>query len=155
MRLFARVPPHVNDEHVLSFEGFFVPGTLLPAADEALLVRVDVIVVDVLDQVVLSGKLLVAVPPVAVGLDKIARLVFHWIAGAVVVHGLASREHGAPVLVFVGRRRIAAHRLFLDLGAHFGHFHADLVVHRAGHGVGRLFLGRFKLQFSMMNLSIL
>lgn len=42
------VPPHVNHQHVLGLEGLLLPGTLLPAAHELLLLPVDVVVIDVL-----------------------------------------------------------------------------------------------------------
>lgn len=42
------VPAHVNHQHVLSFEGFLFPRTLLPAAHELLLLPVDVVIIDVL-----------------------------------------------------------------------------------------------------------
>lgn len=76
---FARVAAHVNDEHVLGFEWFFVAGTLTPSADETLLIGVNVIVVDMFDEVVLSGEFLVTVTPMAVRLNKVTRFVLHWI----------------------------------------------------------------------------
>lgn len=92
VRLFAGMPSHMNDQHVLGFKRFLVARTLFPATDKALLVGVDVVVVDVLDQIVLRGKLFVAIPPVTVRLDKVARFVFHWITRAVFVHRLASGQ---------------------------------------------------------------
>ena len=53
---FAGVPSHVHDEHVLGLEWLFLPRALLPAADEALLVGVNVIIVDVLHEIVLQGE---------------------------------------------------------------------------------------------------
>lgn len=53
VRLLAGVSSHVNHEHVLRFEWFFLPRAVLPSANEALFVGVNVVVVDVLDQVVL------------------------------------------------------------------------------------------------------
>lgn len=43
-----RVPPHVNHQHVLSFEGLLLPRTVVPAAHELLLLPVDVVIIDVL-----------------------------------------------------------------------------------------------------------
>ena len=147
MRLLARVPPHVNDEHVLGFERFFVAGTFLPAADEAFLVGVDVVVVDVLDQIVLGGEIFVAVLPVAVGFDEITRFVLHGIAGsvvAVVIH----RLDGAT---FFGsgrhvRRHVLAARLFFHFGAHFGDLFRRVDVDCTGHGVGRVLFAHFVLK---------
>jgi hypothetical protein len=48
MWLFSRVPPHVDDEHVLRLEGLLLPAAVLPLADERLLVQADVVVVQVL-----------------------------------------------------------------------------------------------------------
>ena len=48
MRLLAGVSAHVHDEHVLRFERFLCPGAFLPPTHEGLLVRMDVITVDVL-----------------------------------------------------------------------------------------------------------
>lgn len=42
------VPPHVHDQHVLSFERFLVTRTLFPATHERLLVCMDVVIVDML-----------------------------------------------------------------------------------------------------------
>ena len=49
MRFFSRVPPHVHHEHVLGFEGFLLPRAVFPLADERLLVRPDMIVIEVLE----------------------------------------------------------------------------------------------------------
>lgn len=128
VRLFTRVPAHVNDEHVLSLERFLVARTLAPAADKALFVCVDVVVVDVLDEVILSGEFLVAVAPVAVCLDKISRfilhrvhritraivaVIIHWFDDTVVVLLLLLMMQLVTVVVMAlfGRRR----RLLLDL----------------------------------------
>lgn len=46
--LLSGVPAHVHHQHVLSLEGLLLPRAVLPAADELLLLPVDVIVVDVL-----------------------------------------------------------------------------------------------------------
>lgn len=43
-----RVTPHVHYQHVLSLERLLLPGAVLPAANELLLLSVDVIVIDVL-----------------------------------------------------------------------------------------------------------
>ena len=48
VRFFPRVPPHVHNEHVLGLEGLLLPGAVVPLADEMLLVRPDVVRVDVL-----------------------------------------------------------------------------------------------------------
>ena len=77
VRFLAGVPTHVNDEHVLCFEWFFIARTLTPSADETLLIGVNVVVVDVFDEIVLGGKFLVTVAPVAVRLDEISRFVLH------------------------------------------------------------------------------
>lgn len=53
---FAGVPSHVHDQHVLSFERFFLPRAFLPPANEALFVRVDMIVVDVFHKIVLKRE---------------------------------------------------------------------------------------------------
>ena len=48
MRLFSRVPSHVNHQHVLSFEGFFLPGAILPLADKGLFTITNMVVVQML-----------------------------------------------------------------------------------------------------------
>lgn len=140
VRFLASVSAHVDDQHVLRFERLLLSGTLLPAADETLLVGMNVVVVDVLDEVVLSGEFLVAVAPVAVRFDKVTRLVLHRIAGtvvAIVVH----RFHAVQVVMvrqvtFLGRLAASrGHRFLLDLGPHFGHFHSRFAVHSAGNGM--------------------
>ena len=45
---FTGVSAHVHNQHVLRLEGFFFPRALLPPTDERLLVRLDVILVQVL-----------------------------------------------------------------------------------------------------------
>ena len=154
MRFLARVPAHVDDQHVLGLEGFLFAGAFLPAADETLFVGVDVVVVDVLDQVVLRGEFLVAVAPVAMRLDEIARLVLHRVARAVVavvVHRLPAVQVVVVVVtVLAGHGRLdhgggASHRLLLDLRPHFHDFHVGFGVHRAGHWIVGLLLGRLVL----------
>lgn len=46
VRLFAGVPPHMYDQHILGFERLFVPGAVFPTTNEALLVNVDMIVIN-------------------------------------------------------------------------------------------------------------
>lgn len=160
MRFLARVSAHVDDQHVLSFEGFLFAGAFLPAADETLFIGVNVVVVDVLDQVVLRGEFLVAVAPVAMRFDEIARLVLHRVAGTVVtvvIHRLASAVQVVMVVVMVtvlaGHGRLddsggggsGGHRLLLDFGPHLDDFHVSFRVDRAGHGIVRLFFGRLVL----------
>ena len=48
MRFFSGVPSHVDYQHVLSFEGFLLSGTVLPLANEAFLVGVYVVIRNVL-----------------------------------------------------------------------------------------------------------
>lgn len=72
MGLLSRVPSHVNHQHVLRLEWFLVPGAFLPSAHERLLIRVDVVVVDVLHELVLGVELQRAIPPVAVGFNEIS-----------------------------------------------------------------------------------
>lgn len=48
MRLFPRVPAHVDDQHILGLEGPLLARTLLPVAHKLFLLAVDVLVVDVL-----------------------------------------------------------------------------------------------------------
>ena len=45
---FTSVSPHMNNQHVLSFERSQIPGTILPSANKLLSVSVDVNVVYVL-----------------------------------------------------------------------------------------------------------
>ena len=45
---FTGVSAHVHNQHVLRLEGFLLPRALLPPTDERLLVRLDVILVQVL-----------------------------------------------------------------------------------------------------------
>lgn len=73
---FSGVPPHVHHQHVLSFEGFLVPRTVFPAANETFLVHVNVIVVYVFDQIVLRRKFHRAFFPVAIRFDEVGRFVF-------------------------------------------------------------------------------
>lgn len=159
VRFLASVSAHVDDQHVLRFKRLLLSGTFLPAADETLLVGVDVIVVDVFDQVVLSGEFFVAVAPVAVRLDKVARLVFHRIARSVVTV-VIHRLHSVQVVVVrqltvLGRltsRR--SHRFFLDFGPHFSHFHVSFAIHRAGNRMRGFLFGRFILFIQSINQSI-
>ena len=176
VRLLASVPPHVHDEHVLGFERFLVARALLPAADEALLVGVDVVVVDVLDQVVLRREILVALLPVAVSFDEIARLVLHGIARAVVVHGFGdcgatataaqttsyTSSSSAATALFrrvsgdvsvrvrmrmrMRMRMVAADRLLLHLGA----VHLDHLfrIDGARHGIRRFLLHHLVLSWA-------
>ena len=48
MRLFSGVSANVYDEHVLGFEGFLLPGAVLPLTHELLLALSDVVGVQVL-----------------------------------------------------------------------------------------------------------
>lgn len=48
VRLLASVPPHVDHQHILRFEGLLLPRAGLPAAHELLLLPVDMLIVDVL-----------------------------------------------------------------------------------------------------------
>lgn len=75
VRFLPRMPAHVHHQHVLRLERLLLAAALLPPAHERLLVRMDVIVVDVLHQLVLRGELDAALAPMAVRLDEIARLV--------------------------------------------------------------------------------
>lgn len=75
MWFFARVPPHMNNKHVLRLEGFFLPRAPFPPANKALFIHMNVVSVDMLDQVVLRGELDAAVFPMAVGLDEVRRLI--------------------------------------------------------------------------------
>ena len=94
----------------------------------------------------------------AVGLDEIARLVLHRVTGTVVtviVHRLATVMQ-VMMMVVVGHLLAGRlddgrgrHRLFLDFRPHFHHFHVSFSVHRAGHWIGRLFLGRLVLWFDV------
>ena len=52
MWFFSGVPSHVNDQHVLSFEGLLLSAAVLPLTNESLLVHPDVVVVQML-----KGKL--------------------------------------------------------------------------------------------------
>ena len=57
MRLFTRMPPHVNDQHVLSLEGLFLPRAAPPLTHERLLVGPDVILVQVLETEICDKKI--------------------------------------------------------------------------------------------------
>ena len=48
MGFLAGVAPHVHDQHVLGLERLLLAAALGPAAHERLLVRLDVVLVDVL-----------------------------------------------------------------------------------------------------------
>lgn len=72
--LLPRVSSHVHDQHILSLEGLLLTRAVLPTTHERLLVGVDVVVVQMLDKVILSIKVLVTLPPVAVSLDEVRRL---------------------------------------------------------------------------------
>lgn len=61
MRFLPRMPPHMHDQHVLSFERLFIPGASHPAAYESLFTGVDVVRVDVLYQIILCGELQLAI----------------------------------------------------------------------------------------------
>ena len=56
---------------LMYLEWLFLPGALFPAADEGLFVGGDVIVVDVLDEFVLSVELEPAFAPVAIRLREL------------------------------------------------------------------------------------
>ena len=48
MRFLARVSSHVYDEHVLGLEGFLLPRAVRPLTHERLLVRLDMVHVEML-----------------------------------------------------------------------------------------------------------
>ena len=48
MRLLPRVPPHVDDEHVLRLEGLLLAAAISPLANERLLAGADVVIVQML-----------------------------------------------------------------------------------------------------------
>ena len=56
---------------VLYLEWFFFPGALFPSADEGLFVSGDVVVVDMLNELVLSVELESTFAPMAVGLGEL------------------------------------------------------------------------------------
>lgn len=68
---------HVYNKHVLRLEWLFTARTSFPAADECLLVALNVIVVDVFDQLVLGHELDATVAPMAIGLDEVTWLIFN------------------------------------------------------------------------------
>lgn len=75
MRFLAGVSTHMNHQHVLRLERFLLTAAILPSADERLLVGMDVIVVDVLHQLILCGKLEAAFTPMAIRLNEVARFI--------------------------------------------------------------------------------
>lgn len=81
MGLFTCMPSHVNDKHVLGLEWFFLSGTILPSANKALFVGMNMVIVDVLYEIILSREFETAVSPMAVRLYKISRLVSQVLAG--------------------------------------------------------------------------
>lgn len=53
MWLLSSVAPHVYNQHVLGFKGFFLSGAAIPVACEVLTVLLDVVTVDMFDKIVL------------------------------------------------------------------------------------------------------
>lgn len=53
VRLFSGVSSHMHDQHVLSFKWLFFPRAFFPTADEAFLICVDMIVIDMFHQIIL------------------------------------------------------------------------------------------------------
>lgn len=76
MRFFAGVSSHVNHQHVLSLERFFVPRTSLPATHKRFLVAVNVIGVYVTDELILREKFEATASPMAVCFKENASVVF-------------------------------------------------------------------------------
>lgn len=61
MRFLPGVSSHMNNQHVLSFEWFFVPRAANPTTDESLLTCMDMVCVYMFHQIILCGKLQFAV----------------------------------------------------------------------------------------------
>lgn len=76
MRFFASVTTHVNDQHILSLERFFVPRTSLPATHKRLLVAVNMISVDVTDELILRKEFEATTSPMAVCFEEYASIIF-------------------------------------------------------------------------------
>ena len=51
--LLASVTAHVDNQHILSFEGFLLSGAAIPVTSEVLAIFFDVITVDMLDKIIL------------------------------------------------------------------------------------------------------
>lgn len=49
VRLLTSMSPHMHHQHVLSFEGFLLPGAIEPSAHKLLLLTVDMVVIDMLE----------------------------------------------------------------------------------------------------------
>lgn len=101
MGLLSSMPSHVHHQHVLCLERFLVPGAVLPPTNERFFVRVNVIVVDVFDQLVLGVELQRAISPMAIGFNEISRLIL----GVRRVH-LGTSEPTASVHHIVHRAQI-------------------------------------------------
>lgn len=105
VRLVSGVSSHVHLEHIEGLEGFLVSGAVVPVAGEGFLVGITV-VLDVVDQVLEGGKLLLAERTV----DPLAELVGRLIA--VLVVGVRIRVLAIVVLhIFV----LVLHLLLLVL----------------------------------------
>lgn len=65
MWLFASVPAHMHDQHILGFEWFLFPAACLPVTGEVFAILFDVIIVDMFDKLILCFALNLAFVPVA------------------------------------------------------------------------------------------
>lgn len=95
VRLFARVPSHVHNQHILGFERLFVARARLPTAYKRLLVAMNVIGVNMTDELVLREKLEPAASPVTVRLEEDAPVILG--IGRVGQDGLAARATAVVV----------------------------------------------------------
>jgi hypothetical protein len=72
---FSSVAAHVDDQHVLSLEGFLFSAAVNPTADEGFFVGRHVVLIDMRHQFVLSLKIHIATSPATVCLNEVILLV--------------------------------------------------------------------------------
>ena len=121
MGLFSRVPPHVYDQHVLRLERLLLPRAVPPLAHKVLLVRPDVVAVQVLHELVLSAELAVAADPVTMGLDEVGLVLgaVHGV-GAVLVVRVQAEGDAATWNVSCGVRLKENLRIGKKINTYFG-----------------------------------